>query len=141
LAANPGPAPSSRSGGGFTFGPLLGNPGRFVAPKGLTFGNAGRNYLRNPIRLNFDVQLSKSFPLAEGRSMQFRMETFNLLNHTQFRIYDPSHPGNPGNNVIDCYGDSDGTAGDPGCLATSAFLHPIDAHRPRTMQFGFKFIF
>ena len=141
LVANPGPAPSSRSGSGFTFGPLLGNPGQFAAPTGLTFGNAGRNYLNNPSRLNFDMQLSKSFPLGEGRAMQFRMETFNIFNHTQFRIYDPSHPGNAGNNVIDCFGDSNGSAGDPSCLATSAFLHPIDAHRPRTMQFGFKFMF
>ena len=141
LAANPGAAPSARSGGAFTFGPLIGNPGRFVAPTGLTFGNAGRNYLNNPSRLNFDMQLSKNFPLAEGRSMQFRLETFNIFNHSQFRIFNPSHPGNPGNNVIDCYSDSTGTAGEPGCLATSAFLHPIDAHRPRTMQFGFKFMF
>lgn len=141
LAANPGPAPSSRSGSSFTFGPLVGNPGRFVAPTGLTFGNAGRNYLNNPNRLNFDAQLSKSFPLAEGRSMQFRMELFNMFNHTQFRIYDPSHPGNAGNNIIDCYSDLNGSANDPGCLATSAFLHPIDAHRSRTMQFGFKFMF
>jgi len=124
-----------------TFGPLLGNPGRFVAPTGLTFGNAGRNFLRNPSRTNFDASLSKNFSLSEGRSLQFRIETFNVFNHTQFRIYNPSHPGNSGNNVIDCYGDSNGLAGDPGCLSSSAFLHPIDAHRPRTMQFGFKFLF
>ncbi|HXA00149.1 MAG TPA: carboxypeptidase regulatory-like domain-containing protein [Candidatus Dormibacteraeota bacterium] len=141
LAANPGSAPGRRTGGGFTFGPLLGNPNQFAAPTGLTFGNAGRNFLSNPHRTNFDVALSKTFPLAEGRSFQFRIETFNLFNHTQFRIYDQSHPGNAGNNVIDCYGDTNGSAGDPGCLASSAFLHPIDAHRPRTMQLGVKFLF
>jgi hypothetical protein len=124
-----------------TFGPLLQNPGQFIAPTGFTFGNAGRNYLHNPSRTNFDMALSKSFALSESRSLQFRMETFNLFNHTQFRIYDPSHPGNPGNNVVSCYGDGNSSAGDSGCVATTGFLHPIDAHRPRTMQFGFKFLF
>lgn len=123
------------------FGPLIGNPGQFIAPTGLTFGDAGRNFLRNPNRTNLDLQLSKNFTLTESRSMQFRIETFNLFNHTQFRVFDPSHPGNAGNNVVSCYGESNGSAGDPGCLASSDFLHPIDAHRPRTIQLGFKFLF
>jgi hypothetical protein len=141
LASTSGPAPPSNSGGANTFGPLLGNPGRFVAPTGLTFGNAGRNYLNNPSRTNFDVALSKYFPFSEGRSFEFRVETFNLFNHTQFRVYDPSNPGNTGNNVITCYSGTNYSAGDPGCLATSSFLHPLDAHRPRTLQLGFKFLF
>jgi hypothetical protein len=141
LATSPLPRPASNAGAGATFGPLLGNPGLFVAPMGLTFGDAGRNYFSNPSRTNFDFALAKNFPLAEGRSLQFRLEAFNVFNHTQFRIYDPSHPGNPGNNVISCYGDTNFSAGDPGCVSTSAFLHPIDAHRPRTMQVGFKFYF
>jgi hypothetical protein len=139
VVANPGP--TTGRPGNTTFGPLIGNPGRFMAPTGLTFGDAGRNFLHNPSRTNFDFALAKNFPLTEGRSLQFRVETFNLFNHTQFRIYDPSHPGNPGNNVISCYGDTNGSAGDPGCVATSSFLHPVDAHRPRTLQWGFKFMF
>ncbi|MGA2421345.1 MAG: carboxypeptidase regulatory-like domain-containing protein, partial [Candidatus Acidiferrum sp.] len=141
IATSPISVLKSAGEGGSTFGPLLGNPGLFVAPTGLTFGDAGRNYFRNPNRTNFDAQLSKSFTLSEGRSLQFRVETFNLFNHTQFRIYDPSHPGNAGNNVISCYGDVNDSAGDPSCLTTSAFLHPIDAHRPRTIQLGMKFLF
>lgn len=27
------------------------------------------------------------------------------------------------------------------CLAGSAFLHPVDAHRPRTLQLGLKISF
>src|SRR5262249_33559033 len=141
LASDPGRAPSSRGGMPVTFGPLLGNPGLFAAPMGLTFGNAGRNFLRNPHRTNFDLQISKSFLMSEGRSLQLRLEPFNVLNHPQSRIYDPSHPGNAGNNVADSYGASNGSAGAVGCLATSAFLHPIDAHRSRTMQLGLKFLF
>lgn len=141
VASNPGPMPSSRSGSASVFGPLLGNPNRFIAPTGLTFGGAGRNSMNNPHRVNFDVALAKHFPFSEGRSLEFRLESFNLFNHTQFRIYDASHPGNTGNNVITCYAGVNNSAGDPGCLASSSFLHPVDAHRPRTLQLGLKFIF
>jgi Carboxypeptidase regulatory-like domain len=123
-----------------TLGPLLGNPGLFMAPQGLTYGNAGRNSLNNPSRLNFDFTISKNVTLSEGRSLQFRLETFNILNSSQFRIYDPSNPGNPGNNVITCYGGDANSAGDSSCFGNS-FLHPVDAHRPRTMQLGVKFLF
>jgi hypothetical protein len=141
LASSPGPQPSGRSGAGNTFGPLIGNPNRFVAPTGLTFGSAGRNSLTNPRRTNFDMAVSKYFPLTEGRSLQFRIETFNTFNHTQFRIYDLSNPGNTGNNVITCYAGTNNSAGAQGCLDSSSFLHPVDAHRPRTLQIGIKFLF
>jgi hypothetical protein len=141
LPTTPVPVSPDTAKTGASFGPLIGNPGRFIAPTGLTFGNAGRNFLNNPSRVNFDLSLAKSFSLAEGRSLQFRLETFNSFNHTQFRVYNPSHPGNPGNNVVNCYGDLTGSAGDSSCVASSSFLHPIDAHRPRTIQLGFKFLF
>jgi hypothetical protein len=125
------------------FGPLLGNPGQFVAPQGLTYGDAGRNFLRNPGRLNFDMSITKAVAFRGDRSLQFRFETFNVFNHTQFRIYDPTNPGNPGNNVVNCYGSSASnfSAGDPSCIETSSFLHPVDAHRPRTIQLGVKYLF
>lgn len=122
-------------------GPLLLNPGAFAAPRGLTFGNSGRNYLNNPSRTNFNASLLKHFkPFGEGRDVEFRVESFNLFNHTQFRIYDPSHPGNTGNNVINCYGDQSTaySAGAASCLVGQSFLHPVDAHDPRILQFGLK---
>ncbi len=124
-----------------TFGPLLGNPNMFVAPTGLTYGTAGRNLLNNPHRINFDMALLKSFQFGERHSLQFRAEAFNVFNHTQFRIYDPSNVGNTGNNIVSCYGGETSSAGYNSCLATSSFLHPVDAHRPRTMQFGVKYFF
>jgi hypothetical protein len=133
---------SQRNGGANTFGPLLGNLNTFVAPTGLTYGNAGRNFFRNPSRLNFDLSLSKYVKFKrESQSLQFRIETFNTFNHTQFRIYDPSNPGSSGNNVITCYAGDNLSAGDSSCLAGNSFLRPIDAHRPRTMQLGVKFLF
>ena len=125
-----------------SIGPAILNPGAFAAPhgRGLTFGNAGRNFLNNPGRLNFDVSLLKHFRITEGSTLEFRAEAFNVFNHTQFIIYDPDR-GNQANNTVNCYGGVDNSAGDSSCLKGSAFLHPIEAHRPRTMQFGLKLSF
>jgi hypothetical protein len=131
-----------------SFGPLLLNPGAFAAPRGLTFGNAGRNVLNNPRRTNFDISLLKHFSIFREDDMEFRVESFNTFNHTQFRIFDPTL-GNQSGNTVSCYGPQEsqysaGFAGDStnaGCLTGSGFLHPVDAHRPRTMQFGLKLAF
>jgi len=126
---------------GLNEGPLLLNPGAFTAPQGLTFGNSGRNFLRNPSRTNFNMTLLKHFkPFGEKTDIEFRAEGFNIFNHTQFRIYDPAHPGNSGNNVINCYGDitTQYSAGASGCLNGNSFLHPVDAHDPRILQFALK---
>jgi len=129
-----------------SFGPLLGNPSDFVAPRGLTFGNAGRNSLNNPIRANFDMALLKHFKLGESSEIEFRVEAFNIINNTQFRIYDPDNPGSSGNNIISCYAGPAYSAGfqakgGADCLTGASFLHPINAHRPRTLQFGLKWAF
>ncbi|HTS10072.1 MAG TPA: carboxypeptidase regulatory-like domain-containing protein [Candidatus Eisenbacteria bacterium] len=128
-----------------SFGPLLGNPSEFVAPRGLTFGDAGRNFLNNPSRLNFDLTLLKRFKLAESSDLQFRAEFFNILNQTQFRTYNPDNPGSSGNNVVSCYAGPQYSAGFQAsgvdCVSGASFLHPLDAHRPRTIQFGLKWSF
>jgi hypothetical protein len=136
----PKPATNARS-----FGPLLANPNMFVAPRGLTFGNAGRNFLNNPGRINWDISLLKHFSLAESRALEFRAEAFNVFNHTQFRLYNPNL-GNTGSNVISCYGGPNYTAGyaapsGSDCLTGSSFLHPVDAHRARTLQLALKLSF
>src|SRR5262249_52809137 len=86
-----------------SIGPLLYSPAAFAAPRGLTFGNAGRNFLTNPHRLNFDMTLQKNFKITEGSNLEFRVEAFNIFNHTQFRIYN-ANIGNTANNTINCYG-------------------------------------
>ena len=51
-----------------------------------TFGNAGQNILRNPGIHNWDLSITKRFPIkGEGRWMQFRTEMFNALNKSNFR--------------------------------------------------------
>jgi ribosomal protein L25 (general stress protein Ctc) len=130
---------------GSSEGPLLGNPDLFSAPQGLTFGNSGRNSMNNPSRLNFDTALLKHFKVTESSDLEFRAEAFNVFNHTQFRIYDPLL-GNQSENTANCYGGAASNysaAGGDGtdCLTGSGFLHPVDAHRPRTMQFALKLAF
>ena len=129
---------------GANIGPLLFNPNAFAAPRGLTFGNSGRNFLNNPTRTNFNISLFKHFkPLKERMDVEFRAEAYNIFNHTQFRVYDPSHPGNTGNNIANCYGDISTfySAGASSCLVGNSFLHPVDAHDPRILQFGLKAAF
>jgi hypothetical protein len=135
------PANNSQS-----FGPLLANPSRFAAPRGLTFGTAGRNSLNNPSRLNFDMSLLRHFKLRESSEIEFHADAFNIFNQTQFRIYDPDNPGSSGNNIISCYAGpqySAGfqTSGGADCVTGASFLHPLNAHRPRTIQFGLKWAF
>ena len=140
IVGSPNARPPAGANNAESFGPTLGNPAAFVAPRGLTFGDAGRNFMHNPHRLNFDATILKHFKVSEGSTVEFRIEAFNIFNHTQFRIYDPDL-GNTGSNTISCYGGANNSAGDTSCLVGSAFLHPVDAHRARTMQFGVKYLF
>jgi hypothetical protein len=152
LATKPAPPPNELDNTK-SFGPLLGNPSMFVAPRGLTFGDAGRNFFNNPHRTDFDLSLLKHFKITESSNLEFRAEGFNVFNHTQFRIFDPNL-GNRGNNVISCYGGPDYSAGfsaplnpvtgastGTDCVTGNAFLHPVDAHRPRILQFALKYHF
>ena len=60
------------------------NPAAF-APNPLgTFGNLGRNAVRGPNTVNFDVALSRMFKLTERFSLQARADAFNVFNHTNF---------------------------------------------------------
>jgi hypothetical protein len=63
-------SPGSNS---LSFGPLIGNPSQFVAPRGLTFGDAGRNFLNNPSRINFDMALLKHIKIRESGQLKLRV--------------------------------------------------------------------
>jgi hypothetical protein len=49
-----------------------------------TPGNASRRYFHGPGMENFDISLLKNLRLAESKSLQFRIEAFNVFNHAQF---------------------------------------------------------
>jgi hypothetical protein len=86
------------------------------------------------------MALLKQFKIFKEKDTEFRIEAFNVFNHTQFRIFDPEK-GNTDTNSVSCYGGPNYSAGASNCLAGVGFLHPVDARRPRTMQFGLKFGF
>ena len=113
-------------------GPLLFNPAAFAAPRGLTFGNSGRNLLRNPRRTNFDMALFRNVAISNDKAFEFRAEAFNVFNHTQWAGI---------NSATTCYGGPFNSAGDATCLVSSNFLHPYSAHRARILQLGLKFTF
>ena len=109
------------------FGPQFYNADAFAAPRGLTFGTAPRNLLRNPRRTNFDMSLFKHFAIKESMGLEFRAEAYNIFNHTQWQgiAGDSGSAGGAGNNTFG----SDG------------FLYVSTAHNARILQLGLKFMF
>jgi hypothetical protein len=127
------------------FGPAYGNPSAFVPPVGLTFGDSGRNILRNPRQTNFDMALFKHFAIKEAMSIEFRAEAFNVFNHVEWGYIGggggsaANNGGNSGANSLGCYGPN-GTAGDPSCLGVGP-LSPNGVHNARILQLALKFFF
>ena len=61
-----------------------------------TFGNAAGGLLRGPGINNWDLAISKRFPLrSESRNLTFRSELFNAFNHTQFSGVNSAASFNP----------------------------------------------
>jgi outer membrane receptor protein involved in Fe transport len=50
------------------------------------FGDEGRNVVQGPGYANWDFSALKNIPVTEGKQFQFRVELFNFLNHTNFRL-------------------------------------------------------
>ena len=129
---NPNSVPAGLNNQPGVVGPLLYNPNAFIAPQGLTFGDAQRNILNNPSRTNFDMGLYKHFAFTESKAFEFRAEAYNVFNHTQFYGI---------NSGTSCFAGPNNSAGDSSCLANSNFLRPGAAHLPRILQLGLKFLF
>jgi hypothetical protein len=61
----------------------------FAAPPLLSFGDSGRNILRLPGRDVWNASLFKTFHLyGEKTNLQFRADSYNTFNHTQFKTVD-----------------------------------------------------
>jgi hypothetical protein len=65
----------------------------FAAPGANRFGNAGRNSLRGPGFVSYDLSVVRNFALGEAARLEFRGEAYNLTNTPRW--------GNPVNNVND----------------------------------------
>jgi hypothetical protein len=80
---------------GFTGPVVLGlpgeyfNPSAFIQPLPGTYGNAGRNVLQGPALSELDLSLAKKFAISERFNLQFRAESFNLLNRVNLNAPNP----------------------------------------------------
>jgi hypothetical protein len=93
------------------------NPSAFVYPQGVgRNGDIRHNSLRGPGFDELDLSLGKVFNLAEGKTLEFKWETYNAANHVNL--------ANP-NNYID--------GSNPGQIVAAAAM--------RQMQFGLHFRF
>jgi hypothetical protein len=84
-----------------------------------TPGNASRRYFFGPGMANFDMALLKNLRLTESKSLQFRLEAFNVFNHAQFF----------GPQSVD------------GNISSGTFGQVVSAAAPRLVQVGAKFTF
>lgn len=80
------------------------------------FGNAGKDAIAGPNRVNFTTSLYKSFAFTEKARFEFRAESFNTFNHTE-----ANGVGNT--------------------LGTANFGKVTSFYDPRSLEFGGKFIF
>jgi hypothetical protein len=122
-----------------TYSEFYYNPGAYALPTGLTFGNSGRDSLPSAPRLNFDMGIFKHFAIKESTAFEFRVEAFNVFNHTQW--------WGPGGGMT-CAGGANNSAGDPSCIlpvtqgGAGANMFEIGgAHNPRILQLSAKFLF
>jgi hypothetical protein len=84
-----------------------------------TPGNSKRRFFYGPGLDNYDMALMKTVPLSESKSLQFRVETFNVFNHAQF--FGPTSVN--------------------GNINSSTFGQVISATSPRLMQAAVKLVF
>jgi hypothetical protein len=83
----------------------------------LGFGNMGKDAIVGPGRTNFTTAVYKTFAFGEAAQFQFRADSFNTFNHTQFNALSDSNPSDPGFGFVN------------------------GAQDPRTFELGGKFVF
>ena len=101
------------------------NTEAFALPAVGTFGNMARYVIRDPGLNNWDIALFKSFSIKERARIQFRLETYNTFNHTQFNDIDRAGRWNP-------------TTGEQ---VDARFGQLIGARTARIIQMGLRFLF
>jgi hypothetical protein len=83
----------------------------------LGFGNMGKDAVVGAGRTNFSTAVYKSFAFSEGAHFEFRVDSFNTFNHTQFNGLADTNPQN------------------------SDFGFVNSTQDPRTFELGGKFVF
>jgi len=88
----------------------------FANPALGSLGDEGLNMIQEPGVIAWDMSLLKSFRITESKSLQFRAEFFNILNHPNLTTSN-----------LD--------------IGSSSFGFPSSASTPRQIQFALKFYF
>jgi len=92
------------------------NTSAFAIPPYGTFGNSGRNTVEGPGMATVDLSLVKNTTIREAATLQFRLEGFNVLNHTNFGLPD-------------------------NFIGSPTFGQILSAGNPRRLQLGLKLLF
>jgi hypothetical protein len=92
------------------------NTAAFAIPPYGTFGNSGRNTVEGPGMATVDLSLVKNTVIRERATVQFRVEGFNVLNHTNFSLPD-------------------------NFIGSPTFGQILSAGNPRRLQLGLKLLF
>jgi hypothetical protein len=87
-----------------------------ASPPAFGYGNAGRNILRGPGFVNWDLSVIKQTRILDGDLIELRVELFNAFNHVNFETP---------NNVFD----------------TSLFGKVFGAHRSREIEVALRYSF
>ncbi len=95
------------------------NTSLFSLPGLGQLGSSARRFFYGPGIQNFDMALAKRLRLDETRSIQFRLEAFNVFNHAQFY----------------------GPASVDGNISNSTFGQVVSSAPPRLVQLGAKLSF
>ena len=95
------------------------NTALFQLPELGQIGTASRRLFYGPGIVNFDAALHKNVRLAESRSLELRVEAFNIFNHGQFF----------------------GPAAVNGNISSAGFGQIVNAAAPRLVQLAAKFSF
>jgi hypothetical protein len=95
------------------------NPGAFTNNAIGTVGDVPRRYFSGPGMFNTDLVLQRNFHFREAKTAQFRVESFNIFNHTQF--FGPTAVNGDVDNPL--------------------FGHVVNAASPRLIQLALKFMF
>jgi hypothetical protein len=95
------------------------NTALFSVPDLGQIGTAARRFFYGPGMLNFDAAVHKRVRLSESRSLELRLEAFNIFNHAQFY----------------------GPAAVNGNISSAGFGQIVNSAPPRLVQLGAKFSF
>ena len=119
LVADPNAAKDSATGAATHTVTEWFNTAAFKLQPSHQFGNSGRNIVEGPSYTDLDLTLAKMFPITEQIHGQFRVESFNLLNHPNF--FNPLSTATQ--------------------FGTRNFGQITQANTPRQFQFALRFLF